>query len=126
MWAAFERRRGSGKSAEEERTSRPVMPVAMSSMRSSPGAIRLGEECLVGPEGPALAGEPTVAVSKGAVGTTVRRGAGGGGGRGGKREGGDGAGTGRAGEEKMEEPEEGRKEERMWWRLWTVEVRGEF
>ena len=56
------------------------MPVAMSSMRSSPGPIRLGEECLVGPEGPegpALAGEPTVAVSKGAVGTTVRRGAGG-------------------------------------------------
>ena len=24
------------------------------------------------------------------------------------------------------DPEEGRKVERMWWRLWTVEVRGEF
>ena len=24
------------------------------------------------------------------------------------------------------DPEKGRKVERMWWRLWTVEVRGEF
>ena len=73
------------------------MPVAMSSMRSSPGAMRLGEECLMGPEGPegsSLPGASKVEVDRGTLGT---------------RRGWAGA--------------EGRKEERMWWRLWTVAVR---
>ena len=41
----------------------------------------------------------------------------GGRGRGGKEGEGRGAGTSRAGGEEREAPEEGRKEERMWWRL---------
>ena len=48
------------------------------------------------------------------------------GGRGGKggEERGEGAAT--EGKEARRAPGEGRKVERIWWRLWTVEVRGEF
>ena len=54
MWAALERKRGRGWSVDVdvETASRPVMPVGMSSMRSSPGSMRLGEEGLEGPERP--------------------------------------------------------------------------
>ena len=52
MWAALDRKRGMGWSVEVETASRPVMPVGMSSMRSSSGTLRLGEEGLEVPEGP--------------------------------------------------------------------------
>ena len=52
MCAALDRKRGMGWSVEVETASRPVMPVGMSSMRSSSGTLRLGEEGLEVPEGP--------------------------------------------------------------------------
>ena len=54
MWAAQDRRRGMGWSEEVETASRPVMPVGMSSMRLSPGRLRLGVEGLEGLEAPRL------------------------------------------------------------------------
>ena len=95
IWAALDRKSGMGWLVEEEMASRPVMPVGMSSMRSSLGTLRLGVEGLEGPEGPQW-GEGERWEGSGA------------------EEPGGGA------------PGEGRKVDRMWWRLWTVDVRGEF
>ena len=93
------------------------MPEAMYSMRSSPGAVRLGVAGLVGPgdlEAPAPEGEKLLVEST-EVGTVGRRGGGGGGGR---EEEETGVGTSKAGGEEREgAPGEGRKGERMWWRL---------
>ena len=97
IWAALDRKSGMGWLVEEEMASRPVMPVGMSSMRLSLGTLRLGEEGLEGPEGPTWAQGET-----------------------GEGAGAEGNGPGGGA------PGEGRKVERMWWRLWTVEVRGEF
>ena len=55
MWAALERKRGRRWSEEQETASRPVMPVGTSSMKWSPGRLRLGVEGLEGPEGPEVA-----------------------------------------------------------------------
>ena len=54
MWAAQDRKRGMGWSEEVETASRPVMPVGMSSMRLSPGRLRLGVEGLEGLEAPRM------------------------------------------------------------------------
>ena len=85
IWAALDRKSGMGWLGEEEMASRPVMPVGMSSMRSSLGTLRLGVEGLEGREGPQW-------------GKGERRGEGSG-----AEEPGGGA------------PGEGRKVDRMWW-----------
>ena len=97
IWAALDRKSGMGWLVDEEMASRPVMPVGMSSMRWSLGTLRLGVDGLEGPEGPQWGKGERWEESRAE---------------------GDEPGGGA--------PGEGRKAERMWWRLRTVEARGEF